>query len=276
MYPVGEEKVKEIDIARNGVFINDLRLGTNNRGDIYAIGFFSDNMRYTMKGAMSILINPESGEIIKRDQKDFPLDLITEGLSEKQAEKTQERAEKGKSIEIANYDLDYMLPRPGEGVYLVAERYWVEEHTTTNSNGSTSTTYTYHANNILIVGVNDQGEIDLMRMIPKRQKASNSNYVGYICNIFGDDLYFYFTDNAINNAPNPPQATQYAYYKGPKGVTTEVRLSSAGEIVRKTFYTIDKNNFMILPSQAQRMGKGDLLLVSGGMAKIKFGIIHHQ
>ena len=169
-----------------------------------------------------------------------------------------------------------MLTRPGEGVYLVAERYWVEEHTTTNSSGQTSTSYTYHANNILIVGVNDQGEIDLMRMVPKKQKSSNSAYVGYICNIFGDDLYFYFTDNAINNAPNPPEAVQYAYYKGPKGVTTEVKLSSAGEITRKTFYTIDKNNFMILPAQAQRMGKGDILLVSGGLAKIKIGIIHHE
>ena len=99
MYPVGEGKVKEIDIDRNGVFINDLRLGTNNSGDIFAVGFFSDNMRYTMKGALSIMINPETGEIIQRDQKDFPVDLITEGLSEKQAEKTKERAEKGKNID---------------------------------------------------------------------------------------------------------------------------------------------------------------------------------
>lgn len=266
-----EEIPREIYTDLDKLFITDMQIGCNYSDDLIAAGFYSEEGKFSIKGCFSIKLDGGSGDVFYSSTKEFPLELITAGMTEKQVDKTEEKADKGKNVEMENYSLDDLVIRPDEGVYLVAEQNYSITRTYTNSNGSTSTTTTYYANSIIVVGINSNGEIDATQKILKAQKASSPSIIGYILAASGQELVFIFTDNALNNAPHP-QKTQWANF-GKSGITTIAILNAQGEVARTNLYSFDKNPFFIYPYMSYPLNDGRIILVGRGGMKAKLALV---
>ncbi len=264
-------KPKEISIELSDLFISKLQIGCNLDGDLIAAGFYSERNSFDIKGCVSNVIDGTTGEIRNQVTKPFSIEFITMGMKPGQAERTEAKAEKGKNVEMENYTFDHLIMRPDNGVYLVAEKYYSVTTTTTNSNGTTTTHTTYYAEDIIVIGINESSEIDMVAKVLKKQKSSSPSNISYAMTMKGSDLYFVFTDNALNNAPHPPY-TQWASF-GKSGVTTIASVNSSGEVTRKNLYTFEKNKFYLWPGYSESLNNGDLLLVTGNISKMRFGLI---
>jgi hypothetical protein len=260
-----------VDISLDKRFIPDLNITCDLDGDLVASGFYSNDGEFSIKGAVSVIINGETGVIEKQSTKDFTIEFITAGMKEKQADRVEAKAQKGKNVELENYYLDCLLLRPDNGVYLVAERRYTVTTTTTNSNGSTSTRTTYYAEDIIVIGMDETGEIDLVQKVLKKQKSSTPANISYTMGIKGSSLYFVFIDNALNNAPNPPY-TSWATL-GKNGVTTVARIDANGELVRKKLYSFDQIKFVLWPAGGEIYKNGELLLVTIKGSKAQLGLL---
>jgi len=261
---------QEIYVDLDKFFITDLQVGCDINGDLIAAGFYSEKGNFSMKGCLSVKIDGASGEILKSFHKEFPLELITAGMTDKQADRTEDKAEKGQNIEMEKYIMDNLVLRPDNGVYLVAEQYY-SVTTYSSSNGSTSSRTTYYGRDIIVVGINENGEIDVTQKVLKKQKSSSQIMVSYVMTLKGSDLYFAFTDSPLNNAPHPP-STQWASY-GKSGVTTIACVNSQGGMTRKNLYTFDKNKAIVLPGWSEILKNGSMVLVTRYGTKLRLGLV---
>ena len=263
----GSETASEVKADYKGVFVTDMQLACDASDNLVAGGFYSEKGTYSIKGCYFIALDGNDGTELRSSIKEFPISLITAGMTDKQAERTQDKAAKGKNIEMEKYYLDDLVLRTDGGFYLVAEQNYSVTTYTTNSNGSTSEHTTYYGKSIIVVGVNGEGTIDVTQKILKAQKSSDPAPIGYVMSRRGDHLFFVFTDNALNNAPNPPK-TNWASY-GKSGVVTIVDMDPQGNIKRKNMYTMEKNNFYPIPYMSRELPDGRMIMVTLGGMKFK-------
>ncbi len=266
-----EPREAKVDLGK--LYITDMQIGCDEDNRLVAAGFYSEKGK-GIKGAFCYVLDARDGSEVNFNHMDFPISLITEGMTDKQAEKTENKAAKGGNTEMLNYVLDELIFREDGGVYLVAEYFDIVTTTTTNSNGTTSTRTTYYYKNIIVVGIDQDGKIDVARKILKAQKGSSTTFLGYVMSERNGQLYFVFADNALNNAPNP-QKTHYCYF-GKSGVVTMVELNAAGEINRRNLYSYEKNKAWIVPYASQDLPDGRMLVMTMAGSKMKALIINPQ
>jgi hypothetical protein len=196
--------VSDITVSLGDKFITDMQLGILDDGKLVCAGFYSDEGKFSIKGSYFLRIDPETKEIVKKSLKVFDLDFITEYMSERQEEKTQKKADKGKNVEMYEYDLDNLLVRDDGGVVLIAEQYYIRisHHTATTSSGATTTrtVYHYYYNDILVINIDPEGNIDWSLKIPKRQYSTNDGgyFLSYAFANTPEKLYFAFHDHPKN------------------------------------------------------------------------------
>lgn len=270
MKPDGDTP-KEINISLEKMFITDLRIGCDRDGDLFAAGFYSETGTYSLKGTLSVKIDGETGDIIHAYYKEFPLELLTAGLNDKQAERVESKVAKGKNIELRRFVMKDLVLRPDGGAYLLAEKNYSVTTTTTNANGQTSSHTTYYAENIIVVGLNTDGEIDLTQTILKKQKSASPDIISYVPMVKGSTLYFMFTDNALNNAPHPPEVQYASYRKG--GITTVAEVNSQGVVTRKPLYKFENFYYYLFPYLAETLPGGDVILIGRRGSKAVMGLV---
>ncbi len=74
---------------------------------------------------------------------------------------------------------------------------------------------TYHNNEIFITSISPAGQIDWVRMIPKKQEFSDTDYFnGYMLMEQHDNLYFLYNDDEDNiNQPLTKRAKQISSFR---------------------------------------------------------------
>lgn len=121
-------------------------------------------------------------------------------MKEGKAKRMKKKDEKGKAIELVNYDMGDIVLRDDGGVVQVAEQNYTTSNTYIDANGNSSTTYTYHFNTLIVISISPEGEIDWSRKIPKDQAASlfESKWASYYMNVVNNKMYFFHNGNAKN------------------------------------------------------------------------------
>lgn len=264
-----------LDVDLEGKFIPDMRIVSDYNGDLIGAGFFSEAGNFSIKGCFSVKIDGETGSIINKYSKDFTIEFITAGMKEKQATRVENKAEKGKNVEMENYNLDYLKLRPDNGIYLIAERFYSITTYSTNSQGQSTSHTTYYAEDIIVVGMNSEAEIDVVQKVLKKQKASSPTLISYTLGMKGSTLYFVFTDHALNNAPKPPY-TEWATFSATNGVTTIASVNADGALTRKKLMSFDQNKFYLWPGGGEILKNGDLLLVTLKASKAQLGLLSFE
>lgn len=192
---------EEIDLKLTDKFISDISYFIKPDGTILCSGLYSNNSATSAAGAFYLEIDGESMDVNVENLIRFDLDFLTEGLSERQTEKTKKKASKGKEIEFYRYRVRNLISKPEGGLIMVAEQYhyYTTTTTTTTANGGTTTTTTHHYiyNDIIVVSFDEDGELEWNQKIQKKQYSTNDGgyYSGFNLVVKDGVLHFFFVDN---------------------------------------------------------------------------------
>jgi hypothetical protein len=264
------EKSHTTPINLKGHFITDMSLGINQNSDLVCTGFYSSVGSSGIKGCYYMLIDNETKEVRKESKKEFGIDFITSNMSDKRTKRIKKKKEKGKEFELYNYDLDDIILRNDGGVIQVAEQYYVTQHTYTDSNGNSRTTYTYHYNNIIVISISPEGEIEWARKIRKRQSTSGSTlFISYHLSIINNKLFFFYNGNA-ENLLGSEKGDIKSWSRGKKttGIVTE--LNKEGYIRKDVFYDYISQDAIIMTGLTTSLNNEEVLFLSKKKKKAKY------
>lgn len=269
-YKQGVEAADEFKVDLAGKFLTDMQFAITNNQDIVCAGFYSDQGTYSIKGSYFISIDGKTKEIKSQSFKEFSIDVLFENLTEKQQKKVAKRIEKGKEVEMYEYDLDNLILRDDGGAMLVGEQYFVNVVTTTQtvSNGTststtTTTTYYYNYNDIIVVNINPTGQIEWVKKIPKRQVTANDGgfFSSYAMSVVKDKLFFLFNDNPKNLLEKTADSKKYANFSGQKGsVVVLVEMDKDGNYTKEALFKAVEAEVMIRPKVCEQTSKGEMVI----------------
>lgn len=267
---------KDLPIVLEGKFINDLMCGSNNNNELIGAGFYSSMGTASIEGSFYIRINPETGEILADSYQKFSLDFMTQNMTDKQKQKTNKKASKGKDVEMWEYEMKGIIHKENGGVVVIGEQYYVQvvTRTSTSSNGSvtTTTTYYYHYNDIILINIDASGEIAWTQAIPKRQ-VTTSPIMQRACSFFtaivDDKIVIIFNDhpkNILYKKGSPIYATNL----GKNTTTVVVEVEADGMFNRKVLFDAKESKAICLPHACQQITPEEVIIFGAKGNKYKF------
>jgi len=265
-YKNGEQLADEYKIDMSGKFITDLQFSVKSNQDIMCTGFFSDMGTYSIKGAYFTVIDGKTKEIKSQSFKEFSIDVLLENLTERQQKKIEKKLEKGKEVELYEYDLDNIILREDGGALLVGEQYFMNAVTTTQYvNGVTTTTtnYYYNYNDIIVVDIDPSGQIGWVTKIPKRQNTVNDNgfFSSYAMCLIKDKIYFLFNDHPDNLLPETNETKKFKSFSGQKGsVVVLAELSYDGKHTKEALFNSADAEVLIRPKVCSKISSNEMII----------------
>ena len=231
LYERSTNDLKEYKVTLDPKFISDVKMTVNEKGDIICAGFYSNKSSNSIIGFFYLKIDKQSKEITNQGTKDFPMDFLSQFMSEKKASKGRE---------LYDYILRHLVLRDDGGAVLVAEQYYeiLEQSYDPNTHMTTYTYYFYY-NDIIVVSINPSGEIAWAKKIPKYQISRNDGgyYSSFAFAVSGDKMYFMFNDNSRNIKSQNQEVQKYRYMSNPKKSTAIlVTMDSNGNQDRQAMF----------------------------------------
>lgn len=149
-------------------------------------GFYTDSERKSgIKGVFYASGNGNDG--IKNIKTDKFEDEFIEDLVSRRALKK----DRGLS---SSYNIDHFIHFANGEIGFVAEHYYVTSHTTTDAQGRTRTSYTYHSNTLIIPRFSKDGDLLNIQKVKKRFSSSSPAIVSYAMAVVDGKTYFVFND----------------------------------------------------------------------------------
>jgi hypothetical protein len=275
------ELFKEYIVAMEGLFLTDMQIAITDDEDIVCAGFYSDRGTFSIKGTYFFRVDGETKNIVSKSLKEFDLNFLTMEMTEKEAEKTKKKMEKGKDTELYEYDLDNLILRSDGGAVLVGEQYFVRvvTHTTTNANGgtTTTTTYHYHYNDIIVININPQGNIEWAVKVPKTQHTVNDGgfFSSYALAVVKDKLYLVFNDNP-KNLLELKQGQNYNFRPHRESVVVLVTVDKNGNTFKMKLFSSAETETVTRPKVCEQISDNEMVIFGQKKTTQRFARINFK
>ena len=265
------EAIDNYPIVLKNQYITDVQLGINDNGDFLCTGFYSPEYRKGISGCYFMLLDQESKTVKKESKQEFSIDFLTDFMKEGKAKRMKKKDEKGKAIELVNYDMGDIVLRDDGGVVQVAEQNYTRSNTYIDANGNSRTTYTYHFNTLIVISISPEGEIDWSRKIPKYQAASlfGSAWASYYMNVVNNKMYFFHIGNAKNLL-----AEDYGDLKGwslgKKSVLVATELNVEGYSQKDVILDANTDKTIVMPKFITKNDSDELIVFAKYKKKARY------
>jgi len=240
----GGSDIREYTIDGGEVFHSDMRIATNMQNKLICAGFYGAKGIRGISGSFFLTIDPESRSVLTSSYEDFDLDLITENLKEGRKQRIENRADRGKSVELQEYDMKDIIPRPDGGTWLVGEN--VDVNLIRDLRRGRSTLYDF--NDIIVVNVSPEGKVLWTKQIAKRQRTRDDQGISssYAVHWKEDKLYFVFNDHR-KNLDYEGDGKLSTFIGDRTGIVTLVELRQNGSAKRHKLFDVVEEDMLIRP-----------------------------
>jgi hypothetical protein len=254
--------MKDNVLDLNTKFITDCTIGITNDQHLLTTGFYSNKGMFSIDGAFSMTVDLRTQKVLGSNVKEFEKEFIQMGMTDREKKKSDRKEEKGKDLEMPEFDLDHLVLLPDGGWVLLAEQFYITEKTftTTSPNGGTSTrTVTYfHYDDIIAVKMTSTGEIEWNAKITKNQSAS-----GYLT------ILSYLWNYCENEF-------QIVYNSAPMHKENDVKVAkidNSGSVTISTLMEGGKDELNIHPAYSSRLGDCNMLLYGAKKKTYQFNFV---
>ncbi len=262
-YSKGKE-LKDLEIKLGDKFISHIQTAISDNNELICGGFYSE-YKTGIKGSYFMKFNLENQSVISNSFDEFSTNFITQNLSEKQIKKVEKKEKKGKEPSLFKYYLDDIIFDQEGGAYLIGEQFYIRERVTTRTqNGitTTSTTYIYYYNDIIVIRMDANGKISWSKKIPKKQRTSNDSgfFSSYVLSLVDDKMYFVFNDNP-KNLYATEKSSGIFYFTGRKeSLVTMVEMDQNGNQTREALFSTRDAEILIRPKVSEQISERKLVL----------------
>lgn len=279
VFPYDGSDVEKHKLSLPDKHLHDITITLPESGDILCAGFYGTNdSRGGIRGTFFMKLDRRTKRILDSSTKEFTEEFITSYWTEKEEERAKKRAEK-KDEELGLYamDLSEIVHRDDGGAVFIGEQYYMYVTTSTfrDANGRTSTTYTYHYvyNDIIVVNTDPNGAIEWMAKIPKRQHSTNDGgmYSSYAMQVKGDRIYFIFNDSGRNLFLKPGDQVDQFELKGKEALVVLATVDGDGRVTREALFTPEKRDVILKPKDCVQLTDDRMFIFAERKNDYRFG-----
>ncbi len=264
------EKPKEFVLNLAGKIVTDVTFKLSHEGDLYCAGFFANDKKQVIQGVFYTRINGQSGEAELATSKELTAQEIASFDTEKD--------KSGDEGLDSNFDFKNLVLRDDGGIIVTAEQVYVTTSTTMTGNRM-RTVYYYNNNEIFVTSISPDGNIEWVRMIPKKQTFVDTNYFnGFTLMVSGSNLYFLYNEDEDNiGKPLTAKAKRISSFRD--AVAGLVTVSADGKMERrKIFNSKEDADALMVPADGRQISPNELFFVTTkfkmfGSKKLRMGLV---
>jgi len=259
------KEMKEFIPDVGDAYTSGIGIKPDKSGNIIAAGFYSEKSANSLKGVFLMKINIASKSVIVQKVKPFDVEFLTLFLSEN-------KASKGK--ELYSYVIDHIHVDQNDDIIVMAEQYYVQVYTSTNSSGYTTTRYIYNYNHIISVKFSSVGEVLWWAKIPKLQRSGSPTYFSYMYAVKNNSVYVLYNEHKKNIDNLDPK--KMATLANPKdAITVLVAIDATGKVDKMSMFEAkdDEGNTIFKPTTSKYLSPYENLALSVRGKKFKLGKI---
>lgn len=255
----GKSTVQQLSLEE-GKTMHRIHFEVSADGSLYFGGFFG-NTCCSIDGSFFIKMDGATGKIHSMSAKEFSLNFVKQGLSQKQQQKLEDKYEGGDQIGFDNVDFKDFIIRKDGGVVLVGEFYAM------NLNGNQDLATPENASHfnykdIMVVSISKEGEIEWSRKILKRQLTTDDGgfMSSFVLAVNNDKLHFVFNDHE-KNLHAKKVADLSTYDRSDKtSVLTMVSVDPEGNLTREKIISQEELGLEIRPQSCAQVSENELIL----------------
>lgn len=249
------KSIKEFELSLTGKWITSATFEIANKSQLYVGGFYSNDKSFSIAGTFFLSIDLITNQISDKSIKPFSENFLSEFLPPRKVKK---------GGELSSFYFDHFIVKPNGGAIFVAEQYYKSISSYSDiTSGFMNYSTIYYYNDIIVVSVDEFGQIDWTKKIAKRQYSTNDYgyFLSYALTYKNNTLYLYFNDHPRNiNLPNREQNLRYMNYPQ-RATITQVKINEQGDLLYSTIKN-EKNNLILRPKLAYITPDHRLIMLS--------------
>lgn len=268
-------ELKHYEVGLTDVIVQTFKMTLNDKDELIGTGFYAEKkfwgQGYT--GFFYLRIDPTSKEIVASNITPFSVELKTEMIGAR-------KAEKGKDIPL--YKMRNVIPLSNGKMAVVAEHYVYTKHTSTDANGNQTTTETWLYGNTLVMFIDEEGKMLTGAVLKKKQYCTAKNGKASLFQKLGigaypgvNELPYYgiavmeVNDNVhILYNENPKNEARLADGKKPKSVrqrtavTNLVTFTPDGKMMTNTLFKAKDGDYKmpVMPRSSAQYSENDMII----------------
>jgi hypothetical protein len=264
---VSESGMKEfpLDIGSQNL-VSDAGIFFGTGDEMYAGGFFTERgtAKSTHDGVFMTSINRKTGATIASKAHKFPPEFL-EGLIKASAIK--------KNKGLSRFDIyEIFYNAANESFQFVAEENYVTQHTYRNTDGSYTTYYIYHTNEIIIPSFSKDAKLNWIAKVDKRYSNRASSFTSYAAGAGDKGIYLVFNDFKTRE-----EREESGKNEGKRAIYTDLAIVGPdGSIKTETIFTNKDEDLdtYFLPTHSDFIGRNTFLLYGQKKRDFQFGTLN--
>ncbi|UTW60861.1 hypothetical protein KFE98_12590 [bacterium SCSIO 12741] len=269
-----EPITNKIDFGEN--WISGAGIGFDANSEVIVAGYYSGIRPNRVNG--SFITREENGDMTPVSFHEYSIEEIGRFLSEKGEKKAKKKEEKGKELELPDYDVLEVHEFKGS-VFMVGEMDYVVESTRYDANGNMYTTYYYHQEDAMVTRFDSDGNIEWMTRIPKHHITTNNGRSPRGSHLFtriGDDLVFVYNDHLRNHTEYNPKKIYTCPSGGDESVTAVAKIDLDGDLTRDFLYNVEDEAIFTLVNLGTVDPRGGFFLYTYKKKNYKLAYIRFE
>lgn len=256
--PDDPTNINTFEVKLEKEYIYDISIALDSMNNILCCGFYGHVTSgifssSAINGTFFIKIDGKTNEYVVQTKKPFDSDFLSEM-------KRDRKVKKGAGL--SSFILRDLVKRDDGGIVMVAEQYYVITYTTYNSNGSSSTHYEYHYEDIIVINIGADGEIDWYTRIPKHQvSGGGTQYFSYGLAVVKDKMYFMYLDNP-KNLEYKSSKNMKVFNSPKKGVLVLATVGSDGKVSKEQLFATKEVKAYIMPATLTTLNDNQVVVNS--------------
>lgn len=163
-------EIKTTPITLADKFISEIALFESPANYMVCAGFYNKGKELDDASGIVIFKVGAEGEIYDLASYEIPLDVLNQYARNKDQRKNARKEAKDKA-EFEDLDLRELRIDKEGNIILIGEQAYTVTHTYYSSNGRSTTTTSYHYDDLLLTKINADGTFGWMKKLPKKQKG---------------------------------------------------------------------------------------------------------
>ena len=242
-------------------FVSSALLMEDYSGRMIVAGYYSKVYRSgSSDGVFLLKLDQEQGAVtnVLKGIYEFPKELLKEFESARAKKAIDKKEAKKGDVEEPILTLRNIIINEDGTIQVYGEQYQVVSYTYYDSKGVPHTRYTYYHLDIIALNIGKDGEIAWVKKIPKQQVSGSPAGQGFSQFSYGDEKFFFFTDNPKNLNLTADQAP-VTHGSGTKGTVMVVRIDNAGKMSKAVLYDAKDNKTYLDASNFDKVGEDQMI-----------------
>jgi len=250
--PADSNRIYEYEIKAGEKLITDVDFILNDRNEILIPGFYNLRGKEGTQGTFFMSVDRNKHVVKSSTVRPFEKILLLDFMNEKKYNRGQG---------LPGFNIDYTVPLPDGGLYVVSEQYYMNEVCGRDGRGFINCNYYYYYNSLVVFKIDERGEIVWNTVVPKFQFSINDDgfFSSFALAVTGDKLHFVYNDHPKNISLQKP-AEFRVMSKPSTSQAIHVTVNPDGSYIKEPLFINKDEKLILRPKFSSQLREGEIVI----------------